>query len=155
MSSQPTLTRLLTMIIFACFAVYGATIYQLMQEGAQVRGTVNSVAALAAAFAGWRIAGPRIVNNLLSSVFGVLQGVIVAILLTLAAGATTETFRLGYKTRYDDLGEASQGFFGYISDGLMEIAVPELLVPLFGFCLVAGVVLSISFRMLEARRKIG
>ena len=60
MSSQPTLTRFLTMLAFAAFSVHVATTFQLMQEGGHVSGKFNLVVALAEALAGWRIAGPRI-----------------------------------------------------------------------------------------------
>lgn len=152
MSSQPTLTRFFTMLAFAAFAFHVATLYQLMQEGAQVRSSFNIVVALAAALAGWRIAGPRIEKNILASVFGVLQGMIVAILLAAIAGATAETFRLGYKVRYDDLGEAMQGFFGFVTDKVKDLAVPDLMMPMVIFCLSSGIVLSVLFRLLEARR---
>lgn len=152
MSAQPTLTRLIAMIAFAGFAVYVASMYQLLQEGARVSATVNAVSATMAALAGWLVAGPRIDRRLVQSVFAMVQGVIVAALLALGAGATVETFRLGYKTRYKDLGEALQGFFGYIAEGAQKLVTPDLLVSLCVFCGVGGVVLSVVFRLLEARR---
>jgi hypothetical protein len=152
MSSQPTLTRFLTMLAFAAFSVHVATLFQLMQEGAHVSGSFNMVVAFAAALAGWRVAGPRIERNLLVSVFGVFQGMIVAVLLAATFGATSETFRLGYKVRYDDLGEAMQGFFGFITEHVKELAVPDLMIPMASFCLGSGLVLSLVYRVLEARR---
>lgn len=152
MSAQPTLTRLFALLAFSGFAFYAATQFQLMQEGARVSNVFNLVAVCSAAFAGWRVAGPRISTNLIKSVFGVLQGIIVAVLLALVLGATAETFRLGYKTRYDDLGEATQGFFSHIAEGIQKIVAAELLVPMVIFCVVAGLVLSVLFRLLEYRR---
>ncbi|MBN2760543.1 MAG: TrgA family protein [Rhodobacteraceae bacterium] len=152
MSSLPTLTRFATMLAFAGFSLHVATLYQLMQDGAHVSGTFNTVVAVSAAVAGWRIAGPRIEKNVLASVFAVLQGMIVAILLAAIAGATSETFRLGYKVRYNDLGDAMQGFFGFITDSVRELAVPDLLFPMVAFCLTAGLLLSVLYRVLEARR---
>lgn len=152
MSSQPTLTRFLTMLAFAAFAIHAATVFQLMQEGAYVSGKFNLVVALAAALAGWRTAGPRIEKSVLASVFAVLQGMIVTVLLACIAGATSETFRLGHDTRYDDLGEAMEGFFGFITEHVRDLAVPELLLPMALFCVGAGLALSITFRLLEARR---
>lgn len=152
MSNQPTLTRLLTLIAFAGCAVYIATIYQMLSESAQIRATVNVVAAIASAYAGWSIAGPRIEARLIPSFFGMVQGLVVAILLSLTVGATIDTFQLGYKTRYKDLGDATQGFFGYIASGVQGLAVPDILVPLGVFCVVGAAVLSVLFRMMEARR---
>ena len=152
MSAQPTLTRLFTMLAFAGFAVYAATLYQLQQDGARVSTLFNTIAAVMAAVSGWKVAGPRIDASLFGSVFAVVQGLLVACLLGLAAGATEETFRLGYKTRYSDLGEALQGFFGYIAEGGQRLTRPDMLIPLGVFCLLAGVGLSLLFRVLEARR---
>lgn len=152
MSAQPTLTRLLTLLAFSGFALYAATVFQLMQEGAQVSAVFNIVAVVSAAVAGWKVAGPRISARAFKSVFGVLQGMIVGILLALVLGATAETFRLGYKTRYDDLGEAMQGFFNYIAEGVQKLAVADLLVPMAIFCVVSGLLLSVLFRLLEHRR---
>jgi drug/metabolite transporter (DMT)-like permease len=152
MSSQPTLTRLFAMLAFAGFAVYSATTFQLLQEGARVSGMVNTVAAVMVAVSGWIVAGPRIDARAIGSVFAVVQGLVVAVFLALAAGATVDTFRLGYKTRYDDLGEAMNGFFDYVAEGAADIAVPDLLVPMGVFSVVAGVVLSLLYRLMEARR---
>ena len=152
MSNQPTLTRLFAALAFAGIAVYVATIYQMLKESAQVFPVVTAVAAVIAALSGWAVAGPRINARLVGSVFATIQGLIVAIVLALAAGATIETFRLGYKTRYKDLGGAMQGFFSYIADGVRDLAVPDLLVPIGVFGVVGGIVLSVLYRMLEARR---
>jgi hypothetical protein len=152
MRAQPTLTRLFALLAFSGFAFYAATRFQVMQESAQVSVAFNIVAICSAAFAGWRVAGPRVSAKPVKSVFGVLQGMIVAVLLALALGATAETFRLGYKTRYDDLGEATQGFFGHIAEGIQKIAAAELLVPMAIFCIVSGIGLSVIFRLLEYRR---
>lgn len=152
MSSQPTLTRLFTMIAFAVFAIYAATLYQELQEVSRISVMFNTIAATMAAVSGWMVAGPRIDRRLAGSVFAVLQGMIVAVLLALAAGATVETFRLGYKTRYKDLGDALQGFFAYISTGVQKLAVPDLMLPLGLFCVGAGLGLSVLYRLLEARR---
>lgn len=151
MTAQPTLTRLFAMLAFAGFAVYAATVFQAQQDGARVSSLFNSVAAIMAAIAGWIVAGPRIDARLVGSVFAVGQGVLVACLLGLAAGATAETFRLGYRTRYSDLGEAMQGFFAYIASGVRTLTLPDLLIPLGVFCLLAGVGLSLLFRILEAQ----
>ncbi|NBB98845.1 MAG: TrgA family protein [Alphaproteobacteria bacterium] len=152
MSAQPTLTRLFALLAFSGFAFYAATQFQLMQESARVSGVFNLVAVCSAAFAGWRVAGSRISAKPVKSVFGVLQGMIVAVLLALVLKATAETFRLGYKTRYDDLGDATQGFFGHIAEGIQKIVAAELLVPMAIFCVVAGLGLSVIFRLLEHRR---
>lgn len=152
MSSQPTLTRLFCMIAFAVFAIYAATLYQELQEVSRISAMFNTVAATMAAVAGWMVAGPRIDRRFAGSVFAVLQGMIVAVLLALAASATVETFRLGYRTRYKDLGDAMQGFFDHIATGVLNLAVPDLLVPMAMFCLGAGIGLSLLYRMLEARR---
>ena len=152
MSAQPTLTRLFAMIAFAGFAVHIATNVQLLQEGARVSGMFNTVAAVMAALSGWMVAGPRIEARLVKSVFAMVQGVIAAAFLALAAGATVETFRLGYKIRYDDLGEAMQGFFGYVAEGAQQLATPDILPAIGIFCVVGGVILSLLFRMFEARR---
>lgn len=153
MSAQPTLTRLFAMIAFAGGAVHVATDYQLLQDGARVSGMVNTVAAIMAGLAGWLVVGPRIDARLLGSVFGMVQGVVAAVFLSLVAGATVETFRLGYRTRHDDLAEAMQGFFKYIAEGAQKLATPDILVSLGLFCGVGGVILSILFRLLEARRR--
>lgn len=152
MSAQPTLTRLFAMIAFAGFAVYVATSYQLLQEGARVSGMVNTVAAIMGAVSGWLVAGPRIDGRLIRSVFAMVQGAITAALLSLAASATVETFRLGYKTRYSDLGAALQGFFDHIAEGAQKLATPDILVSIGLFCGVGGLILSILFRLMELRR---
>lgn len=152
MSAQPTLMRLFAMFAFAGFAVHVATNFQLLQEGARVSNMFNAVAAVIAALAGWFVAGPRIEARLIKSFFAMVQGVIAAAFLAFAAGATVETFRLGYKTRYADLGEALQGFFGYVAEGAQKLATPDILLAIGIFCLVGGVILSLLFRMFEARR---
>lgn len=152
MSAQPTLTRLFAMIAFAAFAVYAAISFQLLQDGARVSGMFNTVAAIIAAVSGWLVAGPRIDGRLVASFFAVVQGMVVAILLCLAASATVETFRLGYATRYKDVGQAVQGFFDHIATRAQALLLPDILIPMAVFCLVASVALSVLFRLLEARR---
>ncbi|CUX81362.1 MAG: Uncharacterized protein family UPF0005 [Roseibaca calidilacus] len=152
MSAQPTLTRLFAMLVFAAMAVYVATSFQALQEGARVSGSANAVAGTMGALSGWLVAGPRIDGRWVQSVFAMVQGVIVATLLTLAAGATVETFRLGYQTRHRDLDDAMQGFFHYIAEEAPKLATPEISIPLGLFCLVGGVVLAVLCRAMEARR---
>lgn len=154
MSSQPTLTHLFTMIAFAGFAVYAGNLFQSLEEDAVISGLYNTVLTIVAAYCGWAVAGPRIRRNLLLSVFSVLQGVIATVILGLCLSATAETFRLGYKTRYKDVGAALQGFFDHVSAGVKALFVVEMLVPIAVFCLVAGPCLSILRRLLEARRGI-
>jgi hypothetical protein len=143
------------MIAFAIFAVYAGTLYQQLQEVSRISTMFNTVAAITAAVAGWMVVGPQIDRRILHSVFGVVQGMVVAILLAVAASATVETFRLGYKTRYKDLYDAGQGFFAHIATFAQKLAVPEMMVPMATFCLGAGLGLSLLYRMLEARRLAG
>ena len=53
MSAQPTLTRLFAMLVFAAMAVYVATSFQALQEGARVSGSANAVAGTMGALSGW------------------------------------------------------------------------------------------------------
>lgn len=152
MSALPTVTRLFAMIFFAAFAVHIASSFQLMQDGARISAMVNTVAATMAGLSGWLVAGPRIDQRLVASFFAVVQGMVVAILLCLLASATVDTFRLGYATRYKDVGQALQGFFEHIAALVQDLSVPAILFPMGLFCLIASVVLSVLFRLMEARR---
>ena len=82
-----------------------------------------------------------------------VQGVIVATLLTLAAGATVETFRLGYQTRHRDSGRRDAGLFSItLQRKRPSWQPPRFRSPLGLFCLVGGVVLAVLCRAMEARR---
>ena len=56
------------------------------------------------------------------------------------------------RTRYKDVGQALQGFFEHIAEGAKTCQYPQSSFPMGLFCLIASVVLSVLFRLMEARR---
>lgn len=149
---MPTLTRLAAMVLFGAFSYFLALRYLLLFEDPPRSAVSGIFLALVAAVTGWYFVGPRINRSFFSSFTVVIQGYFATVFLALFLYGFYDAFTQGYAQRYKDLGDVVQGVIGAAIEHLTRMIDRDFLMLLLGIAIAIALVVTIVFRVAEARR---
>ena len=149
---MPTLTRFAAMLLFGVLSYFIGMRYQQLYDNPPDTFAGGVFLALVAAFIGWRFVGPRIDRSFLRAFTVVVQGYLATLLLALFLYGFYDAFTKGYARQYRDLSEAVQGVIGTAIEHLQRMMDVEFLTFLLFVAIGVAVVVTIVYRVAEARR---
>lgn len=147
-----TLIRPLSAVVLAVFAYFAARAYEPLFDPQADLGNFPLWAAGVSLVVGWTFLGARIGRPAWMSVFAALQAVVLSALSVAMVLAVREVFILGYHRRYHEPMEAVTGYFQIVVNWLGKAMERDYLIMLGIGGVVIGVVLFVSWEMMEGRR---
>lgn len=147
-----TLIRPLSAVVLAVFAYFAARAYEPLYDPQADLGAFPVWAAGISFVVGWTFLGARIRRPAWVSIFAGVQAVVLSALSVAMVLAVREVFILGYRRRYHEPMEAVSGYFDIVVGWLGKAMVRDYLVLLGTGGVAIGVLLFVSWVMMEGRR---
>lgn len=151
---MPTLTKLLSLLLFAAFAFLAAQRYVLLFDEPQtIRTAPGPWMAAIGGFVGWTFVGGRIGPGLLQAVWIGVQGVAVTIFWGLVAFGIGQVVARSYARHYDGVTDALVGWFEIAIEHLGRVTGSTDFMVFLGIGgAVCGLLGGMFFRWAENRR---